>query len=287
MSNAVKNAVKTVRDAAATAGILLGAFGLPALMAGGVALPSLVPDEAVEWMGTGDNDPLVSLSADQLAEITGTATADVAPSKKKSGEESATESAKPAPKGDGSGAKTAGSKSQKSTSSSRNTRRASLQTGDGGGAEDGMVTTTPGSARRISAAKLEAYKARNAAKAKGRRCNQPIDGVKHVSGDRYTVERQLIERYDSMDAALGLARVTWNKGPDGKKDGFKLYRVACGSPLTQVGFRAGDVIHRINGKKIRSLPQAYMAIRKVRRNDTIQVDFSRGGSAMKRVVNVL
>ena len=50
--------------------------------------------------------------------------------------------------------------------------------------------------------------------------------------------------------------------------------------------RSGDVVHTINGKNVRTLPQAFAAVRKVKRKDSIYVEFSRGGEMMTRMVTV-
>jgi len=60
----------------------------------------------------------------------------------------------------------------------------------------------------------------------------------------------------------------------------------CGSPLTQLGIRNGDVVHRINGRPVRSLMAAMAALRSLRRNDRVHVELTRRGEPLQRFVRI-
>lgn len=145
---------------------------------------------------------------------------------------------------------------------------------------------TPDGLRNVAARAEKRTKTSAAQRKKNRRCQKPTAGIGHVFGDRYSVDRSVMERFLTIEEALKLARVSWHRNAKGKVDGFRLHRVACGSPLTQVGLQNGDVIHDINGRQVRSLPEALIAVRKVKRHDAIKVNISRNGKRMTRLVSV-
>ncbi|MEL6344569.1 MAG: PDZ domain-containing protein [Myxococcota bacterium] len=108
-----------------------------------------------------------------------------------------------------------------------------------------------------------------------RPCVDGVDSIQAMGGDRYTVERDLVDYYSrDLKEAARLAYVHWHR-QDGEIVGFRVRRIRCGSVLHQAGFRNGDVIHSINGKPVTSIPQALMAYRKLRRKKRLQVDVTR------------
>jgi len=282
MSNPVLKALKTGRQLAATAGLVVGAFGLPALMAGGVVLPDLMPTAAdVEWMGTGDEDPVVYLGVDEPGPSGTDAVDQTAANPAPAGSDTPEPAQQATQKADVLQVETR-DRTPRKTAGNRSAVRDAINTESVDNAAGPREAT--GFIARVKAQREAAAKSR--AKARGKRCREPMDGIEHLYGDRYKVERHLIERYSKVEEAVKLARVGWHKDASGRVDGFKLYRVACGSPLAQVGLRSGDVIHTINGRKVRTLPQAFTAVRKVKRHDAIRVEFSRGGLIMSRMVTV-
>ena len=54
-----------------------------------------------------------------------------------------------------------------------------------------------------------------------------------------------------------------------------------------IALRSGDVIHAINGRTVKSIPQAFTAVRKIKRHDVIRVDYSRGGKQLTKTVQVI
>ncbi|TVQ94077.1 MAG: PDZ domain-containing protein [Deltaproteobacteria bacterium] len=118
------------------------------------------------------------------------------------------------------------------------------------------------------------------------RCLEDRPEITHLDGRHYAVERSLIDEYSSIKQAMTLARVDWHRNDRGKVDGFGVYGLRCGSPLSQVGLKSGDVIHRINGKRVRNILQALLVVNKVKRKDRIVVEASRRGEPMKIVADV-
>ncbi|MFK7931144.1 MAG: hypothetical protein AB8H79_23370 [Myxococcota bacterium] len=276
MANAISYALKTARQILATSGVIVCAFGLPALMAGGVGVHQMAQPDLGELVGNSSDNRTVFIGVmDDKA--SGTADEDQVAEDAK-GEElakgkddktvDAAADAAPviAPK-----KALVGQASSTKSKVERKTARAGRNTDD--------------------QAQKRAYMAARAkrAKARGKRCVEPVDGIEKVYGERYTIERPVINKYTgSVSEAMGLVSgVRWHKDKRGKTDGFRLYGVRCGSPLAQVGIRSGDVIHTINGRKVKSIPQAFVAVRKLRRHDAIRVEGPRGGTRFTKVVTVI
>lgn len=269
MTHPVLNALKTARQALATAGLLGAVFGMPLLMAGGIAVGSSSTDmEEVTWMGTGSDDNVVVIALDDLGP-SGSDELDREGGESSDGTSDKGEEVAQAEPADGDTPKIHAASPQTS-----NVQKASVVH---------KVAAKPSgpSGSELRRQHSERRKALRASRstARGQRCDESVDGIEQIYGDRYRVDRDVLDTYTTLEQAMKLARVAWHKDADGKVDGFKLYRVRCGSPLTQVGLRSGDVIHAINGRKVRTLPQAFNAVRKVKRHDVIRVDFSRGGQA--------
>ena len=284
----IQHALKTSRQVAATAGLVLGAFGLPALMAGGVMIPTMVPPEAVEWMGTGDDDPVVYVGMDESSS-TGSTQA-----RAEGSDSEDARASEPGPERTESAVADAADTREAAISAPIDAMRVDKRAPSGGGVQKAIhrkVTSNRGV--DVEGGDVEAHNARIAklaaerkANMRGRRCQDPIEGITHLYGERYVVARDVIERYSTVEAALKLGRVAWHKDERGKTDGFRMTRVACGSPLAQVGIRPGDVVHSINGKNVRTLPQAFAAVRKVKRRDAIHVEMSRGGQRLTKMLTV-
>jgi len=100
---------------------------------------------------------------------------------------------------------------------------------------------------------------------KKRDCTPDVPEIEATGSDRWTVDRDLIDHYArDLKAAERLAYVAWARDDDDRIIGFQVVRVRCGSPLHEAGFRNGDVITKINGHKVRTVPQAlaaYVALR--------------------------
>ena len=101
---------------------------------------------------------------------------------------------------------------------------------------------------------------------KARDCRPDVPEITRGTGRQdYAVNRSLIDRYaKDLDAAADLAHVAWAHDDNDRVIGFKVIRIRCGSPLHEAGFKNGDIITRINGHKVRTVPQAlaaYVALR--------------------------
>lgn len=116
---------------------------------------------------------------------------------------------------------------------------------------------------------------------RGRRCEDASGAIVDRGGDSFAVERGLVDLYvNDLELAQKLASVAWHRDEEGKVDGFRIRRIRCGTVLDQAGFENGDVVHSVNGKKIRTVLGAIGAYRKLKRKEHLRVDLTRAdGSA--------
>ena len=71
--------------------------------------------------------------------------------------------------------------------------------------------------------------------------------------------------------------MAWHRSADGKVDGFRIRRIRCGGVLHEAGLRNGDVVHTVNGKPVRTLPQALGAYRRLRKKRVLWLEVTRRG----------
>lgn len=111
------------------------------------------------------------------------------------------------------------------------------------------------------------------------RCAEPSgDEVVRTGDGSWTVHRDLIRRYSRDWTSLD--ELGWSKaheGPDGRHDGMLIGGVRCGSDLHRVGIRAGDVVHAVNGREVKNLPQALLVYAAVRNDPLVSLEISRKG----------
>ena len=117
---------------------------------------------------------------------------------------------------------------------------------------------------------------------KRRKCLDGTDDITEVGHNRYAVERDLVDHYaKDLEALSRLARVKWHENEAGKVDGFEVRRVRCGSVLYEAGLRNGDVVHAVNGRRIRSLARAVPLWWQLRRRPVVQVRITRGDESLR------
>ncbi len=117
---------------------------------------------------------------------------------------------------------------------------------------------------------------------KRRKCLDGTDDITEVGHNRYAVERDLVDYYaKDLEALSRLARVKWHEDEAGKVDGFEVRRVRCGSVLYEAGLRNGDVVHAVNGRRIRSLARAIPLWWQIRRRPVVHVRITRGDDSMR------
>lgn len=98
-----------------------------------------------------------------------------------------------------------------------------------------------------------------------------------MDASTWAVERVLIEFYATHLKELYAQGSVWtHKGPDGKPDGFKVGLSKC-SVVKQAGLRSGDIVTRINDRKISTIPGAIAAYFDLRNEPVLQVHVTRKG----------
>ncbi len=106
--------------------------------------------------------------------------------------------------------------------------------------------------------------------------------IEALGENRFRVARDLVDHYtDDLAEAARLAAVYWHEDAEGKVDGFRIRRIKCGSVLYEAGLRNGDVIHTVNGRPVRNIPQALVAYRKLRKKRSLQLELTREGGSLE------
>jgi hypothetical protein len=116
---------------------------------------------------------------------------------------------------------------------------------------------------------------------RGKKCLPDNDGIVQVDATTWKIDGGIVDYYvKHINQAQKLASVGWNRGADGKIDGFKVKRMRCGNVLRQAGLENGDVIQSINGKSVRSIPAAIAAYMKLRNKNVLRLTVSRDGQIL-------
>lgn len=122
----------------------------------------------------------------------------------------------------------------------------------------------------------------------GKLCKpKPIPEIRKLGKDRYRVQRTIIKSYTQDFARLnGLGWSRTHRSSDGKPDGMQVGGLKCNNDLFRAGVRSGDVIHDVNGHKIRNLVQALAVYARVRRARELKVRITRRGEPRTLVYRI-
>lgn len=74
------------------------------------------------------------------------------------------------------------------------------------------------------------------------------------------------------------SRIAWvrrERGPDGMPLGYLLGGIRCGSELHLAGLRNGDVLRSVNGRPVRSLPEAVVTLLALKGAEVLEVEVLR------------
>jgi hypothetical protein len=116
---------------------------------------------------------------------------------------------------------------------------------------------------------------------RGKKCLPDNDGIVQIDDATWRIDGGIVDYYvKHINQAQKLAWVGWNRGADGKVDGFKVKRMRCGSVLRQAGLENGDVIQSINGKTVHSIPTAISAYTKLRSKNVLRLTVERDGEIL-------
>ena len=95
------------------------------------------------------------------------------------------------------------------------------------------------------------------------------------SGDRYHVDRGIVDYYTRRTRYNQLGHARWHEGGNGKRDGFRLRRIHC--DLHEAGMRNGDIVNSIDGRTVTTIREAIRLWFKVRRKSRVVLDITRKG----------
>lgn len=102
--------------------------------------------------------------------------------------------------------------------------------------------------------------------------------IRSLGGDSWEVRKGVVQRY-TRDWS-NLDDLGWSQphdGPDGRGDGLQIGGIRCGSDVWDAGFRSGDVIHSVNGRSVKSIPQALLVYAAIHGADRFRVEITRKG----------
>lgn len=137
-------------------------------------------------------------------------------------------------------------------------------TGDTMGSTGRRPGSTPGASGRRD---------QQATQQKGSQCKRD-EGVTKIAPTTWTLSQDFVER--SSDVRRMQARLDWHE-TRGKRDGFVISRIGCG-PLRQMGLANGDVVHAINGKRVRTLTKAFFVWQNVKKQSAVRIELTRRGT---------
>jgi len=99
-----------------------------------------------------------------------------------------------------------------------------------------------------------------------------------ATNNGFSVGREVVDYYAHITRYRKLGRVSWHRGDDGERDGFKVRRINC--DLREAGIRNGDIVNTVNGRTVQTIPQAISLWFKVRRKNRIVLEIIRRGKPM-------
>jgi hypothetical protein len=100
------------------------------------------------------------------------------------------------------------------------------------------------------------------------------DGI-NVTDNGFAVGRAVVDHYAHVTRYRKLGQVSWHKGDNGERDGFRVRRINC--DLREAGIMNGDVVNTVNGQTVQNIPEAIVLWFKVRRRDRVVIEITRSG----------
>lgn len=111
-------------------------------------------------------------------------------------------------------------------------------------------------------------------------------GVQKIGEHSYEIDRgAAAEVVGNMAVLTRSARIV-PELHDGEATGFRLYSVRADGPLAALGFRNGDVISAINGRRLLSPEKALEAYATLKSATCVDVAFERNGQSLRNEYRV-
>jgi hypothetical protein len=148
---------------------------------------------------------------------------------------------------------------------------------------------TPGGGRMVRPGTAsDEERAASTGKGRGRDCAETTDAIRDAGAGTWEIERSLIEWYADDHSRLdGIGWVQKHEDEQGKNDGFQVRGIRCGTVLHQAGLKNRDVVHTVNGRPVNNLLQAVAAYRRLRRDEVVVVELTRGGERVTQTYRLL
>lgn len=106
---------------------------------------------------------------------------------------------------------------------------------------------------------------------------EEIEEIVPLGDDRWRVERDIIDYYamhrKELENHVGVATHRGDGG-EGRPDGARIFLPRC-SLLRQAGFRHGDIVNSINGRRVATLTDAIAAYLFLRNDENLRVEITR------------
>lgn len=144
-------------------------------------------------------------------------------------------------------------------------------------AERATVAPDPAAAEALAQSRKKKAIAKTVSRKKCTEAPDPL--IRSTGPDRWTVRPGVVQRY-TRDWS-NLDQLGWSEphdGPDGRGDGLQIGGIRCGSDVWDAGFRSGDVIHSVNGKAVKTIPQALLVYAAIHGADAFRVEITRAGA---------
>lgn len=102
------------------------------------------------------------------------------------------------------------------------------------------------------------------------------DAIVRTGTRAWLLDRQLVAWYARHPNEISrIVYVRRHREPDGSTSGYRLMGIGCGSELHLAGLRNGDVLRTVNGRPVRSLPEALLAYFALRSARTLEIEVLR------------
>jgi general secretion pathway protein C len=113
-----------------------------------------------------------------------------------------------------------------------------------------------------------------------------MEGVRKVSDNLYTIDKQVIDgALSNLNNLATQARMV-PSFRNGVANGFKLFQIQPGSLYSSIGIENGDVITKINGYEINSPDKALEIYQKLRDAAHLTIELDRNGQNVKKDYNI-
>ena len=111
-----------------------------------------------------------------------------------------------------------------------------------------------------------------------RDCEDPSPHISSIDAETWRVDRDIVEFYaNDWEALSRLGWVRVHENERGRRDGFTVRGIRCGTVLAQVGLKNHDTVHAVNGKPVKNLFGALAAYRKFKRDAVVELEITRDG----------